>query len=112
VGSAPHLTSSDDGITGLSGVNDQKEVEYHHKILFPTFTPESTSVSVFDLPSMAPPLPFNHGLPVCYAISDKSMGAQAIEAWIFFTNEGENSHHWIDTPFSHRWLEVMSLGGK
>jgi hypothetical protein len=83
-------------------------MEYHREIFSPTFTAAVTSMSVIDLLPMA----FNHGLSVGYAISGKTTGAQAIEAWNVFTGEGENLHQWIDTPFFHRWAEVMSLGEK
>jgi hypothetical protein len=87
-------------------------MEYHHKILFLTFTTEAKSMSIFDLLSVALPLPYNHGLPVGYAISGKTTGTKAIEAWNVFAGEGENLHQCIDTPFPHRWEEVISLGGK
>jgi hypothetical protein len=40
---------------------------------------------------MALPLPFNHGLPVGYAISGKITGDKMIEAWNVLTGAGENS---------------------
>jgi hypothetical protein len=61
---------------------------------------------------MVVPLPFNHGLPVGYATSEKITGEKLIERWNIFAGAGENSHQWIDTPFFHRWDEVMANGGK
>jgi hypothetical protein len=112
VGSAPHSTASDDEITGWLGVNNLKETEYHHGILFPAFTMKATSTSIFNLLYMVLSLPFNHGLTVRYAISGRATGTYTIEAWNVFAGEGENSHQWIDTPFPHWWAEFMSLGGK
>jgi hypothetical protein len=93
-------------------VNDPKETEYHSEILFPAFTTKAASVSISELLTMALPLPFNHFLPVGYTINGKVTGAHVIESWHLFAGEGENSHQWIDTPFFHRWADVMSLGGK
>jgi hypothetical protein len=64
VGSAPHKMLSDDEITGWLNVNDPKQMEYHREILFPAFTAEFTSTSVFDLLPMTLPLPFNDRISV------------------------------------------------
>jgi hypothetical protein len=112
VGSAPHKMSLGKEIMGWLGVNNPKETDYYREILFPAFTEEAASMSVFDIMPVALPLPFNHGLTVGYAINRKITGAQLIEAWNVFTGVGENSHQWIDTPFFHRWAEVMALGEK
>jgi hypothetical protein len=61
---------------------------------------------------MALPLPFNHGLPISYTTSGNTTGENMIEAWNAFTGAGENSHQWIDTPFFHRWADVMADDGK
>jgi hypothetical protein len=71
------------------GMNNPEETEYHREILFPAFTVEAASMSVFDLLSMTLPLPFNHGLLVDYVISGKFTGVQVIEAWNAFTGEWE-----------------------
>jgi hypothetical protein len=42
--------------------------------MFPAFTEESAETSVFDLLPMVLHLPFDHGLPVGYAISGKITG--------------------------------------
>jgi hypothetical protein len=92
--SVPHLTTNDDNITGWHGVNDPKEMKNHHAILHPAHAVHATPTSVFDLLCMVLPLPFNHG-----AISGKPMGAQVIKAWSVFSDEDDNSHQWLDTPF-------------
>jgi hypothetical protein len=112
VSSVPHKTTVDNKITGWIGVNDPKETDYHREICFPTFTNEESSTSVFDLLPMDIHLPFNHGFPIGYAIIGKITGEQIIESWNVFTGAGGNSHQWIDTPFFHRWAEVMARGGK
>jgi hypothetical protein len=61
-------------IMGWPSVNDSKETDYHREILFPVFTAEAASTSVFDLLPMALPLPFNHGLSARYAVSGKITG--------------------------------------
>jgi hypothetical protein len=112
VGSVPQKMAVDNKITGWLGVNDLKETEYHSEILFPAFTDEAASTSVFDLLPMVLPLPFNHGLPVGYAISGKITGEKMIEAWNVFAGAGGNSHQWIDTPLFHGWGEVARSGEK
>jgi hypothetical protein len=66
-------------------VNDPKKTDYHHGIMFPAFTDEAASMSIFDLLPMALPLPLNHGLPIGYIISGKITGENMIEAWNVFT---------------------------
>jgi hypothetical protein len=57
------------------------------------------------------PLPFNHGLPIGYAISGNITGEKMIKAWNLFVGAGENTHQWIDTTFFYRWAEVVDWGG-
>jgi hypothetical protein len=110
--SMPHSTTRDSEITGWIGVNNPKETEYHHDILLPTHAADAASTSVFHLLYMALTFPVKHDLPISYAISGKAMGAQVIEVWNMFAGEGDNSHRWLDTPFFHRWVGVMSTCGK
>jgi hypothetical protein len=105
VGSNPYKTSVDDEIMGWLGVSEPKETDCHREMILPAFTEEVVDTSVFDLLPMDLPLPFNHCLPVGYAISGKITGEKMIEAWNVFAGAGENSHQWIDTPFFHHWAE-------
>jgi hypothetical protein len=76
----PHSTANDNHITGLLGIKDPSETQYHHNILLPAYAVGTSTMSVFDLLPMELPLPFNHGLPVGYSISGKATAAQTIEA--------------------------------
>jgi hypothetical protein len=87
VGAAPHKMSVENEIKGWIGVNDLKEMDYHREILFPAFTEEAASTSVFNLLPMALPPPFNHD-PVGYTISGIVMGENMIEAWNVFVYAG------------------------
>jgi hypothetical protein len=89
-----------------------KEMEYHHDILLPAHAADAVSTGVFDLLHMALPLPFNHGLPVGYAISGKTTGAQAIKMWNVFTGKGDTSNQWLDTHFFYQSVRVISADGK
>jgi hypothetical protein len=100
VGSSPHKGSMDNEITGWLGDSDS------------VFNDEEADTSVFDLLPMALPLPFNHGLPVGYAMSINITGKNMIEEWNVFAGPGKKSHQWIDTPFFHRWESEMADGGK
>jgi hypothetical protein len=93
---APWTTKSQDG--SASAI---LRTEYHREICFPAFGDEAVYKSVFDLIPMALPLPFNHGLPVSYAMSGKITGETMIKAWNVFAGPGENSHQWINCPFFH-----------
>jgi hypothetical protein len=108
----PHSMANDNEITGWLSVNGPLEMQYHHDILLPAHVADATTTSICDLLPMAIPLPFNHGLPVGYAISGKATAAHAIKAWSVFAGEGDNSHEWLDTPFFHTWAKMMSSGGK
>jgi hypothetical protein len=112
VGSAPHKSSVHNEITGWLGVSEPKETEYHREILFPAFSDEAADTSIFDLLPMALPRPFNQGLPVGYAMSGNITREKMIEAWNVFAGAGKKLHQWIDTPFFHRWDEVMANSGK
>jgi hypothetical protein len=110
--SVSHSMANNDDITGWLGVKDLSKTQYHCNILFPSYTAYATTTSVFDLLPMALHLPFKHGLPVGYLISGKVTAVQAIKSWNVFAGEGDNSHERLDTPFFHRYTEVMSSGSK
>jgi hypothetical protein len=83
---------------------------YHVDILIPAYTVEEVKTNTFDLLPMPPTFPFNHRLPICYAISGKPSASQFIDAWSVVV--GDSSHEWLDTPYFRRWADVMSSGGK
>jgi hypothetical protein len=70
-GIQPTQNLSGKQITGWLGVSEPKGTDYHREIISPAFSEEAVDTSIFDLLPMALPLPFNHGLPIGYAIIGK-----------------------------------------
>jgi hypothetical protein len=76
-------------ITGWLGVTEPKETEYHREILFPAFSDEAAIMGVFDT--------------ACLPVTPRAERSQEkmIDVRNVFAGAGENSHQWINTPFSH-----------